>query len=268
MRRPWRRPTCTGPATVSPSASSSSPTRPPTGLEATWCDRRGSTSAWCSGERTRLQSVVLLHSFLSVLFRIFDFSWLKMHPNAWVQHNPMWGWWTLPPLMKTTIKRFTEGNKKQPCGEPVEVERDWQICYITLFSVSGSSQPSSPAAQPSAEPPPTHRTTPRPRFQQLASSSCWTECLRSASTATKEINGYERACDAAHWHAECIKRIDPGGIQILISYSFIVGRINFTSVMKERGRKEEEMKEVLLFWTSKRSKNFPITEAHIVLLEM
>lgn len=81
MKRPWRRRTCTEPATASPSASSSSPTRPPTGLEATWCDRRGSTSAWCSGERTRLHSVALLHSFLSVLFGIFDFSWLKIISN-------------------------------------------------------------------------------------------------------------------------------------------------------------------------------------------
>ena len=92
MKRPWRRRTCTEPATASPSASSSSPTRPPTGLGATWCDRRGSTSAWCSGERTRLHSVGLLHSFLSVLFGNFDFSWLKINFNSsdHIENRDIW----------------------------------------------------------------------------------------------------------------------------------------------------------------------------------
>ncbi len=87
-KQPWRRHMCTEPAMVSPSALSSWPTPPPTGLEVTWCDRRGSISAWCLGERRSLSGLVLFcvpqghycclnainsrrHCFLSALFHIF-----------------------------------------------------------------------------------------------------------------------------------------------------------------------------------------------------
>lgn len=135
--------------------------------------------------------------------------------------------------------------------------------YIKLVSPAGSSQPSSPAAQPSAEPPHTHQTTPRPRFLQHVSSSCWTVCLWSASTAIREINGYEGICYAT-WYVlfhhiacwvykknECCllfpwliqKKIQ---MKSLIYYSFIALLINFTLVMKERCRcrwREETRKD-------------------------
>lgn len=113
--------------------------------------------------------------------------------------------------------------------------------YSTFLSSAGSFQPSLLAAQPSEEHPLTRLTTPKPRFQRPASSSCWTESLKSVSTVRREKNGYEDICrrpgllcsftlGAIHG-----KGYDQEGIQntSLIYYLFIAEPINFTSAMKD-----------------------------------
>lgn len=77
-------------------------------------------------------------------------------------------------------------------------EQDTSMTYRMCVPLAGSSPPSSPAAPPSEGLPPTRPTTPKPRSRRRVSSSCWTVCLRSVSTAKRETNGYG---GGAVWYA-------------------------------------------------------------------